>query len=264
MAAFATPAMMTRFPRPRLLLAAAFSLFAAAFAASAQDKAGADLFPDPVVATGKGFEIRHSLVEDAFITVQQQQNVVIPESDRLRVESDILLHLVVNKIVVQKATEDERTKTRDEVVKYLDQRRKAAPSEAVFQQEVSASGKTLEQIQAAFLEKELARVVLIRELVPSNAISDAALKAFYADEKNATNFAIPELVHIAHILVSVMDPATRQTLAPAQKRQKEALAQEIKAKADKDTNFAALVKLYSDDTSTKERGVYLCPPLHGA
>jgi parvulin-like peptidyl-prolyl isomerase len=180
--------------------------------------------------------------------------VVIPESDRPRVESDILLHLVVDKILAQKATEDEKAKMRDQVAKYLDERRKAAPSEQVFQQELSASGKTLEQIQAAFLEKQLARVVLIRELVPSNAISDIAAKKFYDDEKNATNFAIPELVHITHILVSVIDPATRQPLPPAQKRQKETLAQEIKAKADKGEDFAALAKLYSDDTSTKDKG----------
>jgi peptidyl-prolyl cis-trans isomerase C len=250
--------MMTRCPRPRLLLAAALSLFAAAIAASAQDKPAADLFPDPVVATGKGFEIRHSAVEDAFIAekamVLQQQNVAIPESDRPRVESDILLHLVVDKILAQKATGDEKARARDKVVKYLDDRRKAAPSERVFQEEVNASGKTLEQIQAGFLEKELARVVLIRELVPSNAISDAAVKKFYEDEKNATNFAIPELVHVAHILISVVDPATGRPLSPAQKRQKETLAQEIKAKADKGGDFAGLAKLYSDDTSTKEKG----------
>jgi peptidyl-prolyl cis-trans isomerase C len=242
----------------RLLLAAAFSLFAAAFPAVAQDKPAADLFPDPVVATGKGIEIRRSAVEDAFVTektlVLQQQNVSIPESDRPRVESDILVHLVVDKILEQKATEDERTKARDGVVKYLDEKRKAAPSEQVFQQEVNASGKTLEQIQAAFLEKELARVVLIRELVPSNAISDAAVKQFYEDAKNATNFDIPELVHVAHILISVIDPATGRPLTPAQKMQKETLAKEIKAKADQGDDFAALVKLYSDDTSTKNKG----------
>jgi parvulin-like peptidyl-prolyl isomerase len=160
----------------------------------------------------------------------------------------------MNKILPQKATEDEKTRTRDEVAKYLDAKRKAAPSEQVFQQEISASGKTLEQIQAAFLEKQLARAVLIRELAPSNAISDAAARNFYDDEKNATNFAIPELVHVAHILISVIDPATRQPLPPAQKREKENLAQEILAKAVKGEDFAALAKLYSDDTSTREQG----------
>jgi len=250
--------MMTRFPRLRLLRAAAFCLLAAAFPAFAQDKPAGALFPDPVVATGKGIEIRRSAVEEAFIAektmVMQQQNVVIPDSDRVRVESDILLHLVINNILVQKATEDEKNKTREDVAKYLDELRKAAPSEDLFQQQIKASGKTLEQIKTAYLEKQLARVVLVRELVPSNAVSDAVVKRFYEDEKNATNFAIPELAHVAHILVSVMDPVARQPLLPAQKKEKETLAREIKAKAEKGEDFAALAKLYSDDTSTKNLG----------
>jgi parvulin-like peptidyl-prolyl isomerase len=256
--------MMTRFPSARLL-PAAFFLLALAFPASAQDPLAGALFPDPVVATGKGFEIKRSAVEDAFITekglVLQQQNVSIPESDRARVESDILLHLVIDKILTAKATEDEKTRTRDEVEKYLDDLRKAAPSEELFQQQITSTGKTLAQIKAGYLEKRLARVVLVRELVPSNAISDAAVKKFYEDEKNATNFAIPELVHVAHILISVLDPsvldpATRQPLPlpPAQKREKEMLARDIKAKADKGDDFATLAKLYSDDTSTKYTG----------
>ena len=251
--------MMTRFSRARLLPAtAALFLLAPAWPASAQDKSAAGLFPDPVVATGKGIEIRRSTVDDAFITektlVAQQQNVVIPASDRPRVESDLLQHLVVDKILALKATEDEKARTRDEVAKYIEEIRKAAPSEELFQQQIKASGKTLEEIKAAYLEKKLARLVMVRELVPSNAISDDAVKKFYEDEKNATNFVIPELVHVAHILISELDPATQATLPPDKRREKEKLAREIKARAEKGEDFAALAKQYSDDTSTKNTG----------
>lgn len=250
---------MTLFSRARLLpAAAALCLLAPAWPVSAQDKSAAALFPDPVVATGKGIAIKRSTVEDAFITektlVAQQQNVVIPESDRLRVESDLLQHLVVDKILAQKATEDEKARVRDEVAKYIDEIRKAAPSEELFQQQIKASGKTLEEIKAAYLEKKLARFVLVRELVPSNAVSDEAVKEFYEDEKNATNFAIPELVHVAHILISELDPATQATLPPDKRREKEKLAREIKARAENGEDFAALAKKYSDDTSTKNTG----------
>ncbi len=251
--------MMTRFPRPRLLpAAAALSLFALAWPASAQDKSADALFPDPVVATGKGFAIKHSTVQDAFITeknlVAQQQNVIIPESDRPRVESDLLLHLVVDKILVQKATEDEKARMREDVTKYIEDIRKAAPSEELFQQQIKASGKTLEEIKAAYLEKKLARLVLVRELVPSNAVSDEAVKKFYEDEKNATNFAIPELVHVAHILISEIDPATKQSLPPDKRREKEKLAREVRTRAENGEDFAALARQYSDDISTKDKG----------
>ena len=242
----------------RCLPAAACFLFAAGLFAAAPDKPPAVLFPDPVVATGKGFEIKRSAVADAFITEKtlmlEQQNMAIPESQRARVESDILLHMVVDKILAQKATADEKRKVGEEVTNYLDELKNAAPSEKQFQQQIEATGKTLEQIRAAYLEKRLARVVLARELVPSNAVSDAVVKRFYEDEKNATNFLVPEQVRVAHILISVLDPKTRQPLQPAQKREKEALAREIKAKAEKGEDFAALAKLYSDDTSTKDKG----------
>ena len=239
-------------------LAVALFLSPAAFPASAQVKPAASLFPDPVVATGKGIEIKRSAVEDAFITekalVLQQHHISIPDSDRRRVESDILQHLVVNKILAQKATGEEKARTRDAVAKNLDDRRKAYPSEELFQEEIKASGKTLEEIKAAYVEKELARVVLVRDLVPSNAVSDDAVKRFYEDDKNSTNFAIPELVHIAHIFISVIDPASRLPLIASLKRERELLARDIKAKADSGGDFAALVKSYSDDASTRDRG----------
>ena len=197
-------------------------------------------------------------MEDTFITekalVLERQHFSIPDSDRRRVESDILQHLVVDKILAQKATEEEKARTRDTVEKYLDNRRKAYPSEELFQQEIKASGKTLDEIKATYLEKELARVVLVRDLVPSNAISDAAVKAFYEDDKNAANFTIPEKVHIAHIFISAIDPATRLPFPAAVKREREMQARDIKAKADKGDDFAALAKSYSDDNGTRDQG----------
>ena len=249
---------MSRHFRTLRYTAAVFLLAAGLCAAAAPDKPAAVEFPDPVVATGKGIEIKRSAVTDAFITektvVLEQQNAAIPESQRARVESDILQHMVVDKILVQRATAEEKKKTDEEVTKYLDDLRTAAPSEKLFQQQIEATGKTLEQIKAAYVEKRLARVVLARELVPSNAVSDAVVKHFYDDEQNATNFFVPERVRVAHILISVIDPETKRQLQPAQKKEKESLAREIKAKADKGDDFAALAKLYSDDTSTKDKG----------
>jgi parvulin-like peptidyl-prolyl isomerase len=169
-------------------------------------------------------------------------------------ESDILLHLVIDKILTQKATADEKARVREEVANYFDQVRKGAPSEQLFEEQVKASGKSLDQLKDAYVEKELAQVVLARELASSNALSDDAIKKFYDDENNATNFTVPERVHVAHILISELDPATQQTLPPAQRREKEKLARDIRDRAEKGEDFAALAKQYSDDKSTREEG----------
>ena len=241
---------MTRF------ILAACVLCLAALPALAQINTPTLLAPDPVVASGRGFEIKRSTLDDSFATekalVAQQQRIVIPDTERPRVESDILQHMVVNKILVEKATDEEKTKMHKEVDDYIDSLRKASPSEEVFQTQIKASGKTLDQIKAAYFEKQLAQAVLVRDLVPSNAISDETVKKFYDDPANATNFIIPESVHVAHILVSVLDPATQATIPPAQKREKEKLAYDLRDRAQKGEDFGGLVKKYSDDTSTKD------------
>ncbi len=243
--------------RNAVALAACF-LFLAGIGAFAQERGAASLFPDPVVASGKGIEIKRSAVKNAFYTektlVLEQQNVAIPESERVRVESDILLHLVVDKILVQRATAAEKTKTEDEVNKYIDDLRKAAPSETIFQQQIAATGNTLDQVKSAYLEKKLARVVLARELVPGNIVSDDAVKQFYEDPQNATNFAIPEVVRVSHILLCTIDLETRQPLPATQQKEKEKLARDILARAEKGEDFAALAKQYSDDVGTRDNG----------
>ena len=247
---------MTRFFKPPYILAAAaaFCLTVPARPAAAQNKPADSLFPNPVVATGKSFEIRRGAVQEAFIAEQSLMGRAIPESQRPRAESDILLHLVIDKILIQKATGDEKARVREDVANYFDQVRKGAPSEQLFEQQVKASGKSLDQLKDAYVEKELAQVVLARELAPSNALSDDAIKKFYDDEKNATNFTVPERVHVAHILISELDPATQQSLPPAQRREKEKLARDIRDRAEKGEDFAALAKQYSDDKSTREAG----------
>jgi parvulin-like peptidyl-prolyl isomerase len=244
--------------KPSLFLAAAaLWVFTGARPACAGAGGAAPLFADPVVATGKGIEVKRSAVEDAFITektVAQEQNMTIAESDRTRIESDILLHMVLDKILVQKATEAEKASVAEEVAKYLDQLRKASPNEELFQQQIKATGKTLEEIKAAFTEKRLARTVIVRELAPSNTLSDDAVKKFYEDEKNAALFAIPEAVHVAHIFISALDPDTQRPLPPDQKMEKKKLAEEVKAKADKVDDFALLARAYSEDSGTKDKG----------
>jgi foldase protein PrsA len=246
---------VTRFFKPHFILAAAlFCLTVPARPAAAQNKPAAGLFPDPVVATGKGFEIRRSAVQEAFIAEKSLRGMAIPESLRPRMESDILRHIVIDKIMTQKATADEKARVREEVAQRFEEVRKSVPSEQLFEQQVKASGKSLDQLKDDYVEKELAQVVLVRELAPSNALSDDAIKKFYDDEENATNFTVQERVHVAQILISELDPATQQTLPPAQRREKEKLARDIRDRAEKGEDFAALAKQYSDDKSTREEG----------
>jgi peptidyl-prolyl cis-trans isomerase C len=219
-------------------------------------------FSDPVVATGKGFEIKRSQLDDAFLSYSSSvaaNGGSIPENERAEIKSKLLDHLIITRILTQKATADDRAATRKMVEDNIDEARKLAPSPEAFDAQIKASGMTLEQVRDRACEEQLARRVLERDTTNGITISDDAAKKFYDD--NPDKFEIPEEVHVSHILISTLeppDPLTPRTqprpLPPEKKKEKEKLARDLKARADKGEDFGKLVKQYSDDPGSKDKG----------
>jgi peptidyl-prolyl cis-trans isomerase C len=219
-------------------------------------------FSDPVIATGKGFEIKRSQLDDAFLSYSSSvaaNGGSIPEDDRSMVRSNLLEHLIITKILTQKAIADDKAATRKMVEDNIDEARKSAPNQKAFEAQIKASGMTLEQVRARAYEEQLCRRVLERETTNGITISDAAAKKFYDD--NPDKFETPEEVRVSHILIGTLEPpdplnprVRPSPLPPEQKKAKEKLARELKARADKGEDFAKLVKQYSEDPGSKDKG----------
>lgn len=223
-------------------------------AAAAPDSSSA-IFSDPVIATGKGFEIKRSQLNDAFTLYSTQlaaSGRTIEEPQRNTVRSNLLQHLIITKILTQKATVDDKATTKKMVNDSIDEARKAAPSPQAFDAQIKASGMTLEQVRDRAFEEQLCRRVLERETTNGITITDAAAKKFYDD--NPSKFEQPEEVDVRHILISTMDPLTQRPVSPEQKKAKEKLANEIRDRAVKGEDFVKLVKQYSDDPGSKDKG----------
>ena len=125
--------------------------------AAAADKP-ADIFPDPVVATGKGFEIKRSQLDDAFLSYNASvaaNGGSIPEGERSTVRSNLLQHLIITKILTQKASADDKAATRKMVEDKIDEARKSAPSPEMFEAQIKASGMTLAQVRDRACEEQL-------------------------------------------------------------------------------------------------------------
>jgi peptidyl-prolyl cis-trans isomerase C len=248
---------MIRFPHtPALtaILACALLQLPSTLQAMTPDPA-APLFNDPVMATGKGFEIKRSQVDEAFINYNASvvaSGHSIAEQDRAMIRSKLLDHLVVNKILMLKATEEDKAQARKFVDSYIEQARTNAASPEAFEEQVKASGMTLAQVRARMEEDRLCHLVLVQDATNGIVISDDAVKKYYQD--NPDRFKAPERVHAAHILISTLDPVTQKPLPPDQKKEKLKLANELKARAEKGEDFAALVKKYSDDPGSKYKG----------
>ncbi|MGP8199573.1 MAG: peptidylprolyl isomerase [Limisphaerales bacterium] len=255
---------MTRFTKQNVLLAAlALGLWQwpSSVDAAAPDNPAVN-FANPVVATGKGFEIKRSQLDDAFVSYSAgiaANGGSIREDQRDAIRSKLLDHLIITRLLTDKATADDKAAAHKLVDDDIADARKSAPSPEAFDAQVKASGMTLEQVRARAYEEQLARRVLERETTNGIAISDDAAKKFY--DENPSKFEVPEEVRVSHILISTLEPADPlnprvppRPLPPEKKSEKEKLARDIKARADKGEDFAKLVKQYSDDPGSKDKG----------
>ena len=212
-----------------------------------------NLFADPVVATGKGFEITRSQVDDAYLNYSASEAAKggsIPDADRPVVRSRLLDHLIIDHILLQMATPEEKAKTQKLVDDAINEARTNSPD--AFDAQVKASGMTLDQMRSRAVEQQLCKRVLVRETTNGITVSDAEAKKFYDD--NPSDFEMPVRVHVAHILISTLDPVTQSPLPPEKKKEKEKIASDLKSRAEKGEDFAKLVKQYSDDPGSKDKG----------
>jgi peptidyl-prolyl cis-trans isomerase C len=247
--------MISFLKRPALPATLALCLLSPTFHARAAASDTNSLFSDPVFATGKGFEIKRSQVDDAYLNYTAAiaaRGGTVPEADRAEVRSNLLDHLIVNKILLQMATAEERTQTKEQVDGAFADARAHAPSAEAFEQQIKASGMTLEQLRAQAIEEQLCRRVILRETTNHITVTDAEVKKFYED--NPAKFEVPEQARAAHVLISTLDPLTHEPLPADKKKEKEKLANDLRARALKGEDFAALAKQYSEDPGSKDKG----------
>jgi peptidyl-prolyl cis-trans isomerase C len=237
-----------------LVATLAFTLIQLPFAASsASAETPTNLFANPVIATGKGFEIKRSQLDDAYVDYSAStaaKGSSIPDADRPLIRSNLLDHLIIDQLLLQKASADDKSKTQKMVDDAIAEARTNSPE--AFEAQVKATGMTLDQMRSRAIEEQLCRRVLIRETTNGITVPDAEVKKFYDD--NPSDFAMPERAHVAHILISTLDPVTQAPLPPDQKKEKEKQAKDIKSRAEKGEDFAKLAKQYSDDPGSKDKG----------
>jgi peptidyl-prolyl cis-trans isomerase C len=212
----------------------------------------ADLFPDKVLARGKGFEVKTSEFEDAFIAYKGSlaaRGVTLPEEKRDKVESDLLQQLILEKILNNMATDEDRTKGKEEAEKTLARLRQEIPEET-YRQRLRTAGVTEQGFRDRFISEGVRRAVLEREVKAKVNITDEEVKKYY--EENASKFDIPEQVRASHILI-----ATRSKSGPLPEAEKQKKLEAIKKLRERivgGEDFAKLAKEFSEDPGSKDRG----------
>jgi parvulin-like peptidyl-prolyl isomerase len=249
-----------------LLVAAAFlstQTRAAEDAAAPETKPKAtsratELFGDSVVAKGKGVEVKRSQLDEEFIRVKAQasaNNRPLSSEQSTLLERQILDGLIQLRLLLGKATEADLAKGKEQFTGSLEQARtNRNQTVEEFNQwlapQLRLLGVSREQWEKQNAEQAAARVVLEREM--NVKVTEDEAKKYYED--NPSKFEEPEMVHVSHILIGTQDPATKSDLPDDKKTAKRKLAEDILKRAKAGEDWGKLVKEYSEDPGSKDKG----------
>ncbi len=213
----------------------------------------AALFGNPVIARGKGFEIKQGDLDEVMTGIKAaaaMRNQAIPPEQLKMIESEMLNRLIQVQVLLQKATDADRAdgkKTADLQLKALLER---AGSQEALNRQFTALGMSMTQLRTRLMQEGTAQAALVREL--KITVTDAEAKQFYND--HPAEFEQPEMVHIAQIFFSTHDPITGAELPDTEKAAKKKEIADILKRARAGEDFKSLVGKNSEDPGSKDKG----------
>ncbi len=209
-----------------------------------------ELLPDTVVAKGKGFDIKQSTLDRMVIKYRQTfeaRGQQIPPEQMPMLERQALDDLILVQLLNGVATPDQKARADAEAGTNFDELKKQFPTPEVMASKLKATGMTAEQVRSNMVEQITARAVLSAKA----NISDADVKKFYDD--NLSKMEEPERARVSIITMGGPDPVTGAPLPNDQLAAKKKQIEDVRARAVKGEDFAALVQQYSEDKEGKQR-----------
>ena len=212
-----------------------------------------ELFGDPVIARGKGFEIKRSQFDDEVIRAKAQvaaRGQTLPPEQAAIIERQILDQLIQVRLLMAKATDEDKAAGKAAAEKKFAEAKTKLGSDEALNRQLKLMNATQEEVLAKWAEALTAETILKRDLKVD--VTDADAKKFYED--NPSRFEEPEMVRASHILLSTRDPSTGNELSEAQKAEKRKEMEGILKRARAGEDFAKLAKEYSEDPGSKDKG----------
>jgi peptidyl-prolyl cis-trans isomerase C len=213
-----------------------------------------DLFPDTVVAKGKGLEIKRSDLDEEIIRAKTAfaagQRPPPPDLDQR-----VLDAMIANKLILAQATEADKAKGKEQFEKtFQGYKTENKVTDAEFNEKLAPQlklqGMTREQWDKQQIEQATMPITLEREM--KITITDEEIKKHY--DENPARFEEPEMVRASHILLSTRDMTTNKELPDDKKKEKRKQMEDLLKRARAGEDFAKLAQEYSEDPGSKEKG----------
>jgi parvulin-like peptidyl-prolyl isomerase len=253
------------------------------------------LFSDPIVARGNGFEIRQSDVEQAVISLKATmatQGQIIPPAQVPTVEARMLDRMILTRILMQRATDADKARAREEADKFIANTRSRAPSEESYRRQLIAVGIKPEVFEARAYEQAIVETLIRREIRDHIQIPDADVRAayetgvdalardvqatmqkmeasgqtntqFYTDARarfaeltqaNLARLQQPEIVRSAVIVIRTLDPLTQEPLNAEQRAEKLKRLESARARILAGEDFGRVAREISEDPEVERNG----------
>jgi parvulin-like peptidyl-prolyl isomerase len=213
----------------------------------------ASLFGDPVIAKGKGFEIKQSELDEVVLGIKSAaaaHNETIPAGQMTAIEAQMLNRLIQIQILLQKSTDADKAEGKSKASMQISNLLARAGSQEIFDRQLKAVGMTPEELRNKVTQEATATATLTRELGIS--VTEAEAKQYY--DSHPADFEQPETVLVRHILLFTIDPATRAPLPADQMQAKRKQIDDLLKRAKAGEDFAALATQYSEDPGSKDKG----------
>jgi peptidyl-prolyl cis-trans isomerase C len=211
-----------------------------------------DLFPDTVVAKGKGVEVKRSQLDEEVTRFKSQaagRGQAISADNTEKLEQYMLNQLIQVQLLEARATPADKADAKTEAEKRFSEAQTKLGVEELSRQ-LKLLGTSRDELVAKWTELSAADAVAKREVKAT--VTEADIKKYYED--NHSKFEQPEMVRASHILLGTQDPATREELPADKKAAKRKQAEDLLKRARAGEDFAKLAKAFSEDPGSKDRG----------
>jgi len=218
------------------------------------------LFGDPVIAKGKGLEIKRSELDSVTSNLKEifaARGLAAPPT----VEGQALQALIYQKLILDKATDADKAKGKEQfnvALQKLKTNQHLTDEEfnQTLNKQLVLRGQTKSQWEQQQIEQATIPIVLAREL--NVTVTDAEAKEYYTN--HPADFEQPETVRLDDILLLTVDPATRAPLSEEQQQAKRKKLEDLLKRVRGGESFTNLAAQYSEDFASKDNNGEL-PPL---